>query len=349
MDSGPITTFDFSTGVPFNVTAGVARSLNCSRNGTDSAATLACLREVPLQTLLPASLAQAKTFAPPYGLTVFRALTDGDIIPDTPSRLVSEGAFVKGKTYQSPLPQNIQTHLFAGISIMASWTTDDGSEFVPPSVNSEAAVVAYYSRSLSNSTRDQLLSLYPVEEFEAQVTENDTFTAQWYRASRIYRDMHTGCGSLNLTGEFSRQGNNPTYVFAVNSTRLQPVWNSINQSEYQIGHSSDIPYVFNEVIAGGDNSKSAFQLSAEVSESISAFAALGNPSTSVFDWPAAWSAESGGDATVFVVGGPYGSGPAALGPGRGVPATSSAEEQRSRALAQEKLVERCAFIDSLAA
>ena len=369
MDSGSIIGGDFSTTLPANITARVVQSLNCSGNDPDSDVSLACLRNIPLESLLPTALAQGEIVSGlPAGIGAFHPVIDGDFIPDQPFRLILEGSFVKGKVLRRALPRKMQAYLLAGISAIASWVADDGSQFTPASVNSEATVVAFFSRFFSNSTRDQLLSLYPVEEFDAQVTKNSTFTAQYYRASRIYRDYLVTCPSINLTSEISLQSTNQSYLFTLNSTRLEPVWDSINESQWQIAHTSDIPYVFNEDIVGGDNSKAALQLSAEVSSSFSAFATYGDPSTPVFDWPAAWSGRSGGNAAVFVIGGPYGSGPATLEPSHSAAArreltangrsmqvprswnsseTSSANYERSKALAEEKLVERCTFIDSI--
>ena len=79
-------------------------------------------------------------------------------------------------------------------------------------------------------------------------------------------------------------------------------------------------------------------MSAQVSSSFSQFATSGDPSTSDFNWPVAWRGAGLGNVTVFVIGGPYGSGPVTL--------ESRAVTQRSKALAREKLVERCAFINS---
>ena len=146
--------------------------------------------------------------------------------------------------------------------------------------------------------------------------------------------------ALNLTYEISRHSTNQTYLYFLNSTRLQPVWDAENSSYYRIGHTSDVPYIFNEAIVGGDNSNSAFEFSAQVSSSFSKFATSGNPSTSAFQWPIAYGAKGKGNPTIFVIGGPYGSGPVTLGPGQGTDA-------RSMAVAQEKLLQRCAFIDSI--
>ena len=178
--------------------------------------------------------------------------------------------------------------------------------------------------------------------------KNSTITAQYYRASRIQRDYLFACPALNLTYEFSQQSTNQTYLWTLNTTRSQPIWDSLNHSEWQIAHTSDIPYFYNEDLVGGDNSKSALQLSAKVSSSYSAFANFGNPSTPDFDWPVAWRGQGGGNATVFVVGGPYGSGPATLESTQGADGwNATLYYQRSKALAQEKLVERCAFIDTI--
>ena len=339
-----------------NYTASVARALNCSGNYNES--TLACLRSVPLETLLPTALAQASKLSPPYGVGVIHPILDGDFIPSQPSRLILDGSFVKGNVFRWALLRGILTYVLEGISVIFFWNEDDGSQFLPSSINSEAAVEAFFSRQFSNSTRDQLLSLYPVEDFEAQakVLKNSTITAQYYRASRIQRDYLFTCPSLNLTYEFSQQSTNQTYLWTLNTTRSQPVWDSLNHSEWMIAHTSDIPYFLNEDLVGGDNSKSALQLSAKVSSSYSAFATFGNPSTSDFDWPVAWSGQGGGNATVFVVGGPYGNGPASLEPTQGAVArraltangyNATSYYQRSEALAQEKLVERCAFIDTI--
>ena len=319
----------------------MAQALNCSSNNDDSA--LACLRSVPLETLLPAALAQASKLSPPYGVNVIHPILDGDFIPIEPSTLILEGSFVKGNVFRWALLGDTQTYVLEGISLIVFWNEDDGSQFLPSTINSEAAVEAFFSQEFGNSTRDQLLPLYPVEDFEAQaqVLKNSTITAQYYRASRIQRDYLFACPSLNLTYEFSRQTTNQTYAWTLNTTRSQPIWDSLNHSEWQIAHTSDLAYFFNEDLVGGDNSESALQLSAKVSNTYSAFATFGNPSTPDFDWPVAWSGQGGGNANIFVVGGPYGSGPASLEPAQG------SNYQRSKALAQEKLVERCAFIDTI--
>ena len=339
--SGPLTD-SFQPGLSVNTTAAVAQLVNCS--SSDSAKQLACLRAVPRQVLLDASLKEAMVASPLLGVGIFRPIIDGDFIPDEPTKLVASGSFAKSKSSPSWLLRNVWPHLLADVSLIDAWIEDDGSEFVPASVNSAAAVEAYFSSRFSNATtRDDLLSLYPVEDFASQVTNSSNITAQFYRASRILRDVRFACPALNLTRVISQQRNSSNYLFFVNSTRLQPVWDAENKSYFRIGHSSDVPYYFNENFPGADNSPAALQLSAQVSNSYSEFATSGNPKTSAFNWPPAYEAGGKGNATIFVIGGPYGSGPAPLGP----IVASSPDYQRSKALGVEKLLQRCAFIDSI--
>ena len=96
MDSGSIIGGDYSTDLPANITARVVQSLNCSGNDPDSDASLACLRKIPLETLLPTALEQTELVLP-SGIGAFHAVVDGDFIPDLPWRLILEGSFVKGK------------------------------------------------------------------------------------------------------------------------------------------------------------------------------------------------------------------------------------------------------------
>ena len=343
--------------------------MNCSSNDGDS--TLACLRSVPLQTLLSTALGYASTLAPPDGIGVNHPVIDGDYIPDHPSRLILNGSFVKGNAFRWALLRGIQTYVLEGISVITFWCEDDGTQFVPPFINSEATVKAFLSRQYDASTTNQLLSLYPVEDFKAQAQAvNNTMTAQYFRASRIRRDYSFTCPSINLTYEISRQSTNQTYLWFLNTTRSQAIWDAQDHSEWQIAHTSDIAYMYNEGIKGGDNSASAMQLSAKVSRSYSAFASLGSPSTADFDWPVAWSGQGGGNATIFVVGGPYGNGPATLEAARGAGSyyqrskalaqeplvqrygfhgwDATSDDQRSEALARQKLAERCAFINTIA-
>ena len=350
----------------------MADYVNCSSDQTNS--TLACLRSVPFDTLLSQVLTNQTLLAPPNGIGVNHPVIDGDFIPSHPTSLILNGSFVKGNVFRWALLRGIQTYVLEGISVVFFWNQDDGTQFVPPFVNSNETAESFLTRNYGNATRDQLLSLYPLEDFEAQAKfVNNTMTSQYYRVARIQRDYSFTCPSINITYELARQSTNQTYLWFLNVTRSQPIWDAQDHSEWQIAHTSDIPCMYNNEIEGGDNSDSAMQLSAQITRSYSAFAHYGSPSTADFDWPVAWNGQQdgGGNATVFVIGGPYASGAATLGPAGAAAAPSyfqrskallaqlplvdsafrgwdvTIDDQRSEALAQEKLYERCAFIDTI--
>lgn len=126
--------------------------------------------------------------------------------------------------------------------------------------------------------------------------------------------------------------------------------------QWRVSHLSDIPYLMNEdVAAGADNSPGQQDLSALLSGSIAAFAHSGDPTVSkgrtFKDWPVAYpdrseqalSKEHPDHLNLYVVGGSHGSGPAIVSFGTG----NAAKSGREKALAWEKMMERCAFINSI--
>ena len=126
--------------------------------------------------------------------------------------------------------------------------------------------------------------------------------------------------------------------------------------QWRVSHLSDIPYVLNEdVAAGGDNSAAQQDLSALLSGSAAAFTYTGDPTVSkgriLNNWPVAYPDQSSQALSkaypeklnVYVVGGPQGSGSATVASDE---STSTASE-RAKALAWEKVVERCSFINSI--
>lgn len=142
----------------------------------------------------------------------------------------------------------------------------------------------------------------------------------------------------------------------MNQTKFGPIFDSMGLPHWRVSHLSDIPYLMNEdVAAGGDNSVAQRERSASLSGSVAAFAYSGDPTVSrgptFKDWPIAFpdqsahalSEEHPGNISVYVVGGSQGSGPASVGYGTG----RGAESGREKALAWEKVVERCAFINSI--
>ena len=126
--------------------------------------------------------------------------------------------------------------------------------------------------------------------------------------------------------------------------------------QWRVSHLSDIPYIFNEdVAAGGDNSAAQQELSVLLSGSAAAFAHTGDPTVSpgrsLKDWPTAYQDQSSTalkkeypeELNLYVIGGPEGSGTATITSERG----SGTVPEREKALAWEKVIERCGFINSI--
>ena len=142
----------------------------------------------------------------------------------------------------------------------------------------------------------------------------------------------------------------------MNQTKFGPIFQYIGVPQWRVSHLSDIPYMLNEdVAAGGDNSPAQQELSSLLSGSAAAFAYTGDPTISrgrnFKDWPLAYqdrsrqalSKEHPEELSIIVAGGPQGSGPATVTTSQ-VAGTAS---DREKALAWEKVMERCGFINSI--
>ena len=126
--------------------------------------------------------------------------------------------------------------------------------------------------------------------------------------------------------------------------------------QWRVCHLSDIPYLLNEdVAAGGDNSGPQKTLSTLLSGSVAAFAYTGDPNVAsgqhFQNWPIAYPDQSKQalsidypeKLSIYVMGGPNGNNPGTITSGEGSGATEGLEQ----ALAWEKLLERCNFINSI--
>ncbi len=268
---------------------------------------------------------------------------------------------------------------------MATWAADDGSLSADPSTTEDAQVIdtiGPYLRNSSTAITSKILSLYPTSDFEWQANASPyKASAQYFRASRIVRDIDPVCPLLATTRQVYQHGTKTVYLAELNATRLTPYWDAWS-APYGVSHLSDIPYFFNEaIVPPGDNSPAAFALSASYSGSFAAFANTGDPTgkevktrkETFLDWPVAYRSDSD-EMAVLVIGGPYGTGSATMGAksdsqqGKGavfeqgsqvvmgiphganptaLKPTDDLGAARAAALEHEKLVERCAYINSL--
>lgn len=335
--------FNIMSDLVANNTATIAQTLGCT-DDFDSAATTQCLRDIPLQKLTDESVSFARRLRPPFGELSFYPSYDGDYIQDRPSQLLKHGHFAKG------------------IPLIASWVTNDGAWYPPPTVNdsvSAAASFATFVPGLTLASQQRILDAYPPSDFDHLVPAGGFPTAQYYRAAQINRDLWFTCPVVDFTWHYARKGNavSDVRLYEFNTTRFGPVYEAIGVPFWRAAHLSDIPYVLNnDAVAGGaDNSAPQRALSRRMSGSIAAFAHTGEPTASeggdvLGDWPPAYEGsgqeelgrEYPGQMNVRVIGGPYGDGNAAMQRG-GVGEVSG----RQRAVEWERLFERCELLSSL--
>lgn len=151
---------------------------------------------------------------------------------------------------------------------------------------------------------------------------------------------------IDFTWQYTRFGGDSNIrLYDMNQTKFGPIFQYMGVPQWRVSHLSDIPYFMNEdVAAGGDNSANQQDLSTLVCGNAAAFAYSGDPTISrgrtFKDWPIAYLDQSGQalskdypeELSLYVVGGPQGSGPASTSSG---------------VLEWEKLIERCGFINSI--
>ena len=241
-----------------------------------------------------------------------------------------------------------------GIPLIASWVTNDGAWYAQSTITSDASVLGSFQQyviGLSPSSLDRLLALYPESDFTHLVRPGEKATPQYYRAAQMNRDIWFTCPVIDFTYYYSISSNQDVRLYEMNQTKFGPIYAYMGVPEWRVAHLSDIPYMMN-VAAGGDNSPAQQQLSAQVSGSFAAFAWTGNPTAATWakgvkalkDWPVAFSKGQHGpeELKVFVIGGEQGGGAATASITGG-----SEGSQRDKAVAWEKVIERCAFINSI--
>ena len=207
---------------------------------------------------------------------------------------------------------------------------------------------------LSKPSLDRFLTLYPASDFEHLVPPNEETTVHYYRAAQINRDIWFICPVVDFTWQYARHGSSNIRLYEMNQTKFEPVYKYMGIPHWRVSHLSDISYILNsDAASGADNSLSQQRLSALLSGSAAAFAHTGNPTISdglvLRDWPRAYEdqnkqalkKEHPDAMKVYLVGGPHGTGPASIQIGG---QTRSAREE---ALAREKLMLRCQFINSI--
>ncbi|KAL2158163.1 hypothetical protein VTH06DRAFT_4731 [Thermothelomyces fergusii] len=299
--------------------------VGCNATDLHSRETIACLRALDTETLLNASLA---TYRDDLNIgDIWLPVVDNDFLPAAPSTLIREGRF-------------------ANVTTMMGWCDNDLTFFTDPEIQTPEDTrnfIAGYATGLTSENVDKLLSLYPVSEFAGAAT--DTLSAEFFRASRIFRDILMACEPLFYAEHMGRAGN-AVYLYDWNQTVLGPL---LEQRTGRAGwgpiHTSEFAYVFGNLshydIDGYPfaPSRADYQLAVRGSRSWSTFAATGRPGSpgAAHDtFKGLGPAFPRGDdaAYIFVAGGPSEGLSAMDGP------------LSAPAVRAQRLRERCAFINS---
>jgi carboxylesterase type B len=278
LQSGPTPGGNMAAGntTALNV-AKVVAAVNCSSPSGHSASELACLRALPLNSLLDAAVEVEYTFDTFGGFGTFRPTAPSRFLPAAPSALLATGRFLRG------------------IDIMTGWNEDDGTVFAPPAFltndSTFQAWAQYEFPTLSPSNLAELVSLYPEAEFTDDDRSPDfVVNRNFFRAARVVRDAHFACPTLYLHAavhSFSPKNKNKKskrglYLWAVNQTVLETRHALAGTLFERVDHYADVAYAFASVdrpplwpyVAPVD-----YDLASQVSGSWAAFAHFGRPTT----------------------------------------------------------------------
>lgn len=233
MSGAPGLNFNTKSDLVANNTAAVAQQVGCVQNGEScSQETLKCLREAHADMLANLSVTASRAARPPFGEGFFYPTYDGDFLPDRPSQLVRSGRVNKG------------------VPVIASWVTNDGAWYAPPTTSSDEEVLASFGlwlTGLTESTKAKLLQLYPTSDFEHMVRpEWAGVSPQYYRAAQLNRDLWFTCPVLDFAWQYGKHNYRQLRLYEHNSTRFTPAYEVMGVPMWRVAHLSDIPYVLNE-------------------------------------------------------------------------------------------------------
>lgn len=227
---------------------------------------------------------------------------------------------------------------------------DDGTIFIAPNITSDAAVLAQALRplQLTDATANAALSLYPLSKFEDITSENHTATAQYMRAAQIFRDVTFTCPSIFLAEamyNYSDVSTTTSYLFENNVTAYTTLEKDGNVTYLGVIHSSDLAFVFDDVASSAYNAsllggidQSDVTLGSDWSASWAQFAndgSAGGKNGTFQEWSQITRAQGNetsvliGEVDVMFIG--------------GLQARMTTTSDASGALANEDLVQRCAF------
>ncbi|KAI0602821.1 putative lipase [Biscogniauxia sp. FL1348] len=305
----------------------LVEEVGCNTSSLHSEETVSCLRDFDMDTLLNASIATYQSDIGHNIGDIWLPVVDGDFLPAAPSQLIKEGRI-------------------ANITTMMLWCEDDVTFFTDTSIataDDTRAFMQAYLPGLSRDNLDALLALYPAGDFAA----SGALAGEFYRAARIFRDVLMACEPLWYAQHLAAAS--ASYLVDWNQTLLAgPLRQLYGVSGLGPVHTSEFAYVFANLSHYDtmgypfDPAPADYALARRGSRSWSTFVSTGKPGLQAqrydtfkgFGLAFPDGGRGAADARVFVAGGPDEGFSPISGPGA------------KPAVAQQKLAERCAFINS---
>ena len=150
-------------------------------------------RQKPSSDLIQANMAQVREDAG-YSSNLYGPVVDGVLVPDTPGRLLSRGAF------------------YHDVRVMAAHNSNEGILYADPRVTDDASLEKYIGRvfeALPESNRDYIISdLYP-----AVYDGSQPYRSGLERTVLIVSESTFTCATFHLATAFDNQTYN--YLFSV--------------------------------------------------------------------------------------------------------------------------------------
>ncbi|KAF5346951.1 hypothetical protein D9758_010128 [Tetrapyrgos nigripes] len=326
-----------TSNLTFDTFNAVANLTGCDTFGNPQGSkTLACLRNLPMEMLLNITIQQHDSTSSQNDGDIYLPTVDGDFLPSASSELTRQGRFVR-------------------MPVIIGWTEEDATLFTPANTTMEEFLHTFYP-DLTQTTISRLLELYPVEDFNANTEAG--LSAEFYRTAQVFRDILLACPSFlfghAMADKFAEDHPYeapdggvpvpPVFLYSFNQTILTPSLERGGLPGLGVIHTSELAYVYANFATYNNTglvhpTSSDFSLLEQVSRSWSSFATTGRPTITGKDTLQGWkgSYQPGAemmDASVYVVGGSD-------------PGMSTLEGKGSnKALAAQKLKERCEFLNS---
>lgn len=257
---------------------------------------------------------------------IFFPVVDGDYIPAAPSQLMRSGRFHKN------------------ISIISGFCYDDGSLFVPPTLNSSDEVYGYLQVAYPNlnaSTLSTLISMYPANDFAAEA-KSVKISPYFEQAAKIYRDVNFACPAIEYAHRVTEYGS-PSYLYELNASALDPLLSTVLGAAYLgVFHISDVFYIFGEATTY-DPTPTTARIQSNMIGSWTHFANSGNPggANGLWNWTQAFTKSQASntnpgvqEASFRVIGGPNAGQVEYMKQGQNTISTEA------------ELLSRCAFINT---